>query len=73
MALHTFIADNVARCIGLELVPRPGMYVIVGNDDRVASSGVCRAATMTIGTEVFKLECYAIQWLRSLRPNSVGL
>lgn len=76
---HTFVKDHVARQLGLQLTPRPGLSVKVANGDRVTSAGVCRDTPVAIGEEAFHINCYIlpldgfdvvldVQWLKTLGP-----
>jgi hypothetical protein len=76
---HSFIAEPVARRIGLASEPRPGLTVGVANGDRVPCSGVCSGVDMVIGGESFLMDFYIItldgcdvvlgcEWLRTLGP-----
>jgi hypothetical protein len=61
------------------VTPQDGLTVKVANGERVTSGGVCRAATMIVGSEQFHANFYAlpldgfdvvlgVQWLRTLGP-----
>jgi hypothetical protein len=63
----------------LEVTPQDGLTVKVANGEWVTSGGVCRAAAMTVGSEQFHVNFYAlpldgfdivlgVQWLRTLGP-----
>jgi hypothetical protein len=73
------ISDAVARRVGLDPVPRPGLSVGVANGDRVPTSGVCHGVTMNIEDEQFSTDLYIIplegydlilgcEWLCTLGP-----
>jgi len=76
---HTFVHSALVQCLGLAVTPRAGLNVMVANGDKVRSPGVCLATLVTIDTETFSIDCFAldlggfdlvlgVQWLRTLGP-----
>jgi hypothetical protein len=76
---HTFIKEGLLSHLGLEVTPQDGLTIKVANGEWVTSGGVCRAAAMTMGSEQFHVNFYAlpldgfdivlgVQWLRTLGP-----
>jgi hypothetical protein len=76
-SMHNFVDMNATRRAGLQLAPCGDLPVAVVNADRVTSLGCCCNMTMTIGGEVFVIDCYSlslgayymvmgVQWLESL-------
>jgi hypothetical protein len=76
---HTFIKEGLLSQLGLEVTPQDGLTVKVANGERVTSGEVCRAAAMTVGSEQFHANFYAlpldgfdvvldVQWLWTLGP-----
>jgi hypothetical protein len=75
---HTFIKNEIAVQLGLQVQPHSGMSVKVANDVKVISTGVCPKLQFCI-EEHFDHTCYVlpsagfdivlgVQWLRSLGP-----
>jgi hypothetical protein len=69
----------MASQIGLQVAPRPGLFVKVANGDRVTSKGVCPKQRVCINDEEFNINYYilplvsfnvilGVQWLQSLGP-----
>jgi len=78
---HTFIHEEVARCLGLPIEYRPGISVKVANGERVTSPGVCKGTKIDIGRNTFLIDCFAlgldgfdivlgVKWLKTLGPIS---
>jgi hypothetical protein len=76
---HTFIHDEVARRVGLDITHRPDLMVTVAKGTRLRSSGICSSTTVGIHGEQFAIDCYAlaldgfdvvlgVQWLKTLGP-----
>lgn len=74
---HTFIHDEMARRLGLNIAFRPGISVKVANGDCVMSPGVCRNTAVAIGKDTFNIDCFAlaldgfdvvlgVKWLKTL-------
>jgi hypothetical protein len=57
---HTFIKEGLLSQLGLEVTPQDGLIVKVANGERVTSRGVCRVATMIVGSEQFHTNFYAL-------------
>jgi hypothetical protein len=76
---HNFVHMTTATRAGLQLAARDNLYVAVTNGDRINSSRCCHNLPISIGREVFVIDCYGIalgsydmvlgvQWLESLSP-----
>jgi hypothetical protein len=76
---HNFININMAQRAGVRLQPCPSLFITVMNGDLVASLGKTPAQTVSIGSEAFRLNLYAlplgeygmvlgVQWLGTLGP-----
>lgn len=77
---HNFITNERAQRIGLPLQPvRQGLRMVVANGDRIRSAGVVHRLRLQVATEVFDVDCFALdlscddiilgtQWLRTLGP-----
>lgn len=76
---HNFLANGVAKRIGVQLTPLQGMKVTVANGDHVRGLGVHRGLLIDINNESFNIDCYAlplegydivlgVQWLHVLGP-----
>jgi hypothetical protein len=74
---HNFVDSAVAEQVGLQLQHHSGLRVTVANGDRVDSPGCRRDFDITIGGELFRIDCYGlalgsynmvldVQWLESL-------
>jgi hypothetical protein len=74
---HNFVDMDAATRAGLQLTPRGDLRVAVANGDRVSSPGSCCNISISIGGEVFSIDCYElalgaydmvlrVQWLESL-------
>jgi hypothetical protein len=50
----------MASQIGLQVAPRPGLFVKVANGDRVPSKGVCPKQRVCIDDEEFNINCYIL-------------
>ncbi|KAJ1278117.1 hypothetical protein BS78_04G054700, partial [Paspalum vaginatum] len=49
---HSFITTDTARRLGLHPVAWPNLTVGVANGDRVPSTGICKAVSLRVGTEL---------------------
>jgi hypothetical protein len=76
---HNFIDMATTNRVGLHLALCGILRVAIGNGDRVNSSGCCHDLSISIGGEVFIVDCYrlalgsydmvlGVQWLESLGP-----
>jgi hypothetical protein len=76
---HLFISTEVASRLHLEPIFRPGLQVLVANDDKVAITGVCHGVPFFIDKEPFVMDFFVIplagydmvlgfQWLQTLGP-----
>jgi hypothetical protein len=76
---HNFIDTDAATRAGLQLAPRGDLRVAVTNGDRISSLGSYCNISISIGGEVFIIDCYGlalgaydmvlgVQWLESLGP-----
>lgn len=57
---HTFINDEVARRIGLNVTPRSSLTVKVANGDRLLSPGIYAATSVDIHGESFTIDCLSL-------------
>jgi hypothetical protein len=76
---HNFVDLDVVERAGINLMSQTGIIVVVAIGDRVHSLGSCRNMMMTIGSELFRLDCFGlalgsydmvlgVHWLESLGP-----
>jgi hypothetical protein len=77
---HNFISTEAATQCGANISQRKGIRAALTNGDQVESSGICRGLGITIFSEPFDVDCYAIplggfdvvlgvQWLSTLGPS----
>jgi hypothetical protein len=57
---HNFVDTDATTRAGLQLTPRGDLRVAVANGDRVSSPGSCCNISISIGGEVFSIDCYGL-------------
>jgi hypothetical protein len=74
---NNFINMDAAGCAGVHLTPRGNLHVVVANGDCISSLGGYHDVAISIGDEVFIIDCYGlalgaydmvlgVEWLKSL-------
>jgi hypothetical protein len=57
---HNFINEGMARHLGLKIRQQHGMFITVGNGDRINCPGLYPDLPLLIGSEDFMVYCYAM-------------
>ncbi|MEJ2002546.1 MAG: retropepsin-like aspartic protease [Maritimibacter sp.] len=57
---HNFVGTAVVEQASLLLQHHSGLRIAVANGDRVDNHGCCRDLDITIGGELFRIDCYVL-------------